>query len=150
MTADPGGWCEPEDPPRGRLVAAVVAHLVMLPVWYVLGALMASSVAESSFPLAIALLALPCLIWLWMLTRLVRWWRQGHVRLWPYPLKWGLVLGFLWALVIPPVRRAMTPRRTIGALLLYACLGAAGPIAAQTVTRVIDGAHYDGDSRREP
>ena len=41
----------------------------------------------------------------------VQWWREGRSPFWSYPLKWVVVQGFIFVLLVPMVWRAMRPER---------------------------------------
>jgi hypothetical protein len=95
---------------------------------------MAILLPELGDGLLIVGLTLIVLVWVWLVVKLVRWWREGrkwsyatfHVRpraiadgvLWPYPLLWafGMTLPFLFALalLIPRFRRDATPKPANG------------------------------------
>ena len=122
-------------PPRRRLYGAIVVHLLMLPVWIVLSMagliLGLSSVSPDTAARAVRILgpeatgwlwpALHVAVWVWLAFKLVRWWREGRTPLWPYPLAWiiGVLLTTLFhilfalLLLLPPVRRALTPKPAV-------------------------------------
>lgn len=112
---------------RLALWGALAAHGLMLPWWSVIAILFAQAplvrFATTSPPAditvleiigAFAVLGFVFGTWIWLLARIVVWWRQGRQRLWQYPLMWGLVLTFsvfsLLALLFPSFRRSLTPR----------------------------------------
>jgi hypothetical protein len=101
--------------PKAPLATAIAVHVLMLPWWEVVAALLASGFGDESGDLAAmgwAVFGLVSAIWLSLLVTLVRWWREGRYPLWPYPLRWVLVSSVLWTLVFRRVRRAMAPEKT--------------------------------------
>jgi hypothetical protein len=100
--------------PVGALVAALLVHAVTLPWWVAIGALLGGGLVEDygETPAYVVVAAFVA-VWVWLATLLVGWWRQARGPLWSYPLRWGLALGFVWALLFPPVWRAMRPKRAV-------------------------------------
>jgi hypothetical protein len=100
--------------PIGALVAALAVHAVTLPWWVAIGALLGGGLVQDygEAPAYVVVAALVA-VWVWLATLLVRWWRQARGPLWSYPLRWGLMLGFAWALLIPPVWRLMRPKYVV-------------------------------------
>ena len=97
---------------KTRLAAALTVHILMLPVWFVEGAVVASgAAANGSEAAAWVMFGCYCAGWLLVSANLVRWWRQGRDEsLWKCPLIWGIAL-FLWPLLFRRVRSGMVPPR---------------------------------------
>jgi len=87
-----------------------------LPWWLVLwgGAATAGERGPTLSVLGFAVLGAGAALWVWLLVKLVGWWREGRKVLWPYPLVWAIgmifTIFFAVALLIPKVRRAVTPK----------------------------------------
>ncbi len=116
-------------PGRLALSEAVAVHALMLPWWVLIAAVfamapvarfLAGSTAQTppvtalEIAVGFAIFGVVVGIWIWLLTRIVVWWRQGRRRLWLYPLMWALALAFTFlamlALLLPSFRRSLTPR----------------------------------------
>src|SRR5574337_815982 len=106
---------------RLDLAAALVEHLLMAPLWLILSAGVGESIpmpetASTAWLVGgWSLLAVLPLTWCFLGAMLVIWWRKDRGPLWPYPLKWGLMLFLtfvaLVALLFPRVRRSLAPPR---------------------------------------
>ena len=105
----------PDERPTVQLIAALALHAVVCPWWLAIGALLGSGFVEDYGPApAFAVMGSVLAVWVWLLVKLVQWWREGRSPLWSYPLRWVLVQGFIFVLLIPMVWRAMRPERVSG------------------------------------
>ena len=97
---------------KAPLVVACAIHCLMLLMWVIVAAFAGSAIGEISETAGVVVFGTVLLVWAWLFTKLVSWWRKGQSYLWRYPIFWALVAGFPLSLLFPGVRRAMRPQGT--------------------------------------
>jgi hypothetical protein len=100
---------------------ALGEHLLASPLWLLLAVGVGQSIPTPPSASMVRIVANWCLVaalpltWFCLGGMLIVWWRQGRGPLWPYPLRWALMLVLtfiaLVALLFPKVRSALVPPR---------------------------------------